>query len=201
MTSWSDTQIVAVVPVGAATGSVTVTVAGITAQGPTFTLTSTAQLTDSLGNSTSYTTAMVGGQWYVSDAQGSGCSSCTLRGTTHYQYDGHGNIVSTTDALGHVTTYTYDAANDLLSQTVQVNSTTTATTSYTYNSFGEALTVSDALGNVTTNAYDAKGNLTSVTSPAPNGSTAASVTNFAYDLKGELTQITDPLGRVTTMTK
>ena len=36
---------------------------------------------------------------HVSDRQGSGCSSCTLRGTTHYQYDGHGNIVSTTGAL------------------------------------------------------------------------------------------------------
>src|SRR2546426_6294039 len=75
-----------------------------------------------------------------------------------------------------------------------------ATTSYTYNSFGEVLTATDPLGNVTTNAYDAKGNLTSVTSPAPNGSTAASVTNFAYDLKGELTQITDPLGHITTLT-
>src|SRR5579864_508943 len=48
--------------------------------------------------------------------------------------------------------------------------------------------------------YDAHGNLTSVTSPAPNGNTAASVTNFAYDSKGELTTITDPLNHVTTMT-
>ena len=64
---------------------------------------------------------------------------------------------------------------------------------------GQVLTVTDPLGNVTTNAYDAHGNLQSVTSPAPNGSTAASVTQFAYNPLGELTTITDPLNNVTTM--
>ena len=56
-------------------------------------------------------------------------------------------------------TNTYDSLNDLLTQTVPVDSTHTATTTYTYNTFGEVLTVTDPLGHVTTNTYDSHGNL------------------------------------------
>jgi RHS repeat-associated protein len=198
--SWSATQIVAIVPLGASPGAISVKVAGITAQGPTFVPTSKAQVTDSLGNSSTYTGAVNGGQWHPVDSQGSGCSSCSVRGTYHYAYDASGNVTSTTDPLGHVMSDTFDSSNHLTSELVHIDANTTATTSYTYNSFAEPLTVTDALGHVTTNVYDTHGNLTSVTSPAPNGSTAASVTNFAYDSKGELTSITDPLNHVTTMT-
>ncbi len=200
ITSWSDTSIVAVVPIGTATGPVAVTVAGIDAQGPTYVLTSTVNVTDSLGNVSSYAGESMAGQWLMTASQGSGCTTCTVRGVISHTYDSQGNTLSTTDALGNVSTYTYDAANDLLSQTSPIDSTHSATTSYLYNSFGEPLTVTDALGNVTTNAYDAHGNLTSVTTPAPNGNTGGSVTQFAYNSLGELTTITDPLGHVTTMT-
>jgi RHS repeat-associated protein len=199
-TSWSDTQIVAIVPLGASPGAVSVKVAGITAQGPTFVPTSKAIVTDSLGNPSTYLGAVIGGLWNATDSQGSGCSSCTVRGTIHYAYDAFGNVTSTTDTLGHVTTDTFDSSNHLTSELVHVDANTTATTSYTYNSFAEPLTVTDALGHVTTNVYDTHGNLISVTSPAPNGSTAASVTHFAYDSKGELTSITDPLNHATAMT-
>jgi YD repeat-containing protein len=89
-----------------------------------------------------------------------------------------------TDANGHTTTYTYDSANNMLSQTAHLDDGTPVTTSYTYNSFGEVLTMTDPLGHVTTNTYDTKGNLLTVTSPVPNGQTPASVTQFAYDTKG-----------------
>ncbi len=200
ITSWSDTQIVGVVPAGASTGPVSVVVAGILAQGPSFTLTSATLLTDSLGNSTTYTAAVVGGVWYASDMQGSGCSSCTERGVVHNTFDALGNVVGTTDALGHVTTYTYDANGNVSSVTVPITSSTSATTSYTYNSFGSILTTTDPLGHVTTNTYDTHGNLLTVTTPAPNGNTAASVTTFTYDTKGELLTIKDPLTNVTTLT-
>jgi len=198
-TSWSNTQIVVAVPAGATTGPISVTVAGNTATSPTFTLTSTSILTDSLSNSSTYSAAVIGGQWLFTDLQGSGCSTCTARGVIHNTYDSRGNTLTTTDALSHTTTYTYNSSNNLLTESVSVGGST-ATTTYTYNSFGQVLTVTDPLGHVTTNVYDVKGNLTSVTTPAPNGSTAASVTQFIYDAKGQLTQITDPLGRVTTMT-
>src|SRR5262249_5548838 len=155
---------------------------------------------DSLGNTTTYKFANLGGDWVSTDTTGSGCSTCTIRGTVSNQYDLDGNRLTHTDELGHVTTYTYDANFNVASISQQLDSTTTVTTSYTYNSLGEPLTVTDALGNVTTNAYDGNGNLLSVTAPAPNSTTAASVTRFAYDTKGELTQITDPLNNITTLT-
>jgi IPT/TIG domain len=82
--SWSDTQIVAIVPPGAASGSVNVTVGGIINYGPTFTMTQTFQLTDSKGNQSSYTSAMIGGLWVPTVGQGSGCSTCTQRGNISY---------------------------------------------------------------------------------------------------------------------
>ena len=198
--SWSDTAITAVVPDDAETGPLTVTVGGFTNTGGSFQVMQSAQLTDSLGNQTTYTAQIVGQSWHVSDSQGSGCSSCTQRGTIHSQYDNSGNLVSKTDELGRTTSYAYDSNNNLTSVTQYLDANTPVTTSYTYNSFGEALTMTDPLGTVTTNAYDAHGNLTSVTSPRPDSNTSPSVTGFAYDTKGELTSITDPLNNPSTLT-
>jgi YD repeat-containing protein len=200
ISSWSDSQIVAFVPDAATTRPVSVTEAGITAQGPTFTVAFSAQLTDSLGNQTSYVSSLVGGQWSYTNAQGSGCSSCTTRGNIVNQYDANGNLLWRTDALGNTTLFRYDSSNNLTTQSVPISATARATSTYTYNSLGEVLTSTDPLGFVTTNAYDSKGNLTSVTTPVPGGGPAASVTQFAYNSLGEMTQITDPLNHVTTLT-
>jgi RHS repeat-associated protein len=200
VTSWSDTEIVATVPPGAATGPVGVTVDAIIGSSVNFTLNTTVQVTDSFGNLSSYTAQMVGGAWVGLSSTGSGCSSCTVRGTKTNTLDPSGNVLSATDELGHVTTFTYDAGTNLASQSQQLDSNAAVTTAYTYNSFGEPLTVTDPLGNITTNTYDTNGNLLTVTTPAPNGSTAASVTQFAYDTKGDMTQITDPLGNLATLT-
>jgi RHS repeat-associated protein len=200
VTSWSDSQITALVPSNASSGPVSVQSGGITAQGPSFTVTFGAQVTDSLGNQSTYNAQPFGGLWLMTSSSGSGCSSCSYRGTLQNQYDSFGNALWTIDALGNITVNKYDSSSDLLSQTLPVNSTTTATTSSTYNSFGEVLSVTDALGNVTRNVYDSHGNLTSVTTPPPNSNTAGSVTSFTYNSLGELTQITDPLNNVTTLT-
>ena len=199
VTTWSDGQIVATVPAGASSGPVGVTVAGIVGSVRNFDLNTSAQVTDSFGRASSYTSVDIGGTWHSSDSSGGGCSSCTVRGNIHNDFDSLGNVTARTDELGHATSYTYDPNNNLASQSQQLGNGTPVTTSYTYNSFGEPLTVTDPLGNVTTNGYDANGNLTSVTSPAPAAGVAASVTSFAYDTKGELTQITDPLGHITTL--
>jgi RHS repeat-associated protein len=199
VTSWSDTGIVATVPPGAATGPVTVNVAGTTVLGPVFQVTMSLTLTDSMGHQTKYLSQMIGGKWYVNSSQGSGCSSCTLRGTIEKQYDGFGNVILNTDELSHTTSYSYDTNQNMTSISAQAN-TGAATTTYTYNNFAEPLTITDPLGNITTNAYDTNGNLLTVTAPAPDGSTPASVTHFAYNSLGEMTQITDPLGRLTKLT-
>jgi RHS repeat-associated protein len=197
VTSWSNTQIVVTVPSDATSGDLSVTVAGITASSA-FTLTSSVTLTDSLGHSSTYYAAEIGGQWVFTQSSGSGCSTCTTRGNIQNTYDSTGNVLTTTDALSHTTTYTYDSSNNRLTQSISVGGSN-ATTTYTYNSLGEVLTVTDPLGHVTTNAYDSNGNLTSATTPVPATGVSASVTQFAYDSKGELTSITDPLSHATTM--
>jgi RHS repeat-associated protein len=200
VTSWSDTSITTTVPTGASTGPVTVEVANDTVFGPTFEVTGSLELTDSLGHQTSYSAGMVGGKWYVASAQGSGCSSCTVRGTIQNQFDSYGNVTSLTDALGYVTSYTYDSNANVLETVQPVVGGTAPTTTYTYNSFGEVLAMTDPLGHVTTNIYDSHGNLLSVTLPGPSGTAPPSITQFAYNSLGELTQITDPLGRISTIT-
>jgi RHS repeat-associated protein len=200
VSAWSDTQITANVPPGAATGPVNVTVATVGGPTSTFTVNTSVQIVDSLGHSSSYTSAMIGGSWVGTDATGSGCTSCTLRGTIHDDYDpATGDLTAHTDELGRITNNAYDANSNLTSTTVHLDPSTPVQTTYTYNSFGEPLTVTDPLGNVTTNTYDANGNLLTVTSPVPATGVAASVTQFAYDTKGQLTQITDPLSHSTTL--
>jgi hypothetical protein len=66
--SWSDTQITVLVPTGAATGPVDVTVASTTWYGPRFTLTTGVQVTDSKSNQSTVTAALIGGIWVTSAA-------------------------------------------------------------------------------------------------------------------------------------
>ena len=198
--SWSDSSITVTVPTGTSTGPVSVTVGAVVGTGPSFTLQSLSQISDSLGNQTQYTSIVSGGIFFTSGSNGSGCSSCTLRGSVNRTTDSNGNMLTSTDDLGNTSSYAYDHSNNMTSVSKPLNSTSTATSSYTYNSFGEVLTSTDPLGNTTTNTYDANGNLLSVTAPAPNSSTAASVTQFSYNTLGELTQITDPNGNVTALT-
>jgi RHS repeat-associated protein len=197
--SWSDTEIDAIVPSGISSGTVDVTVGSILWYGPQFTITHTTQATDSKNNQSSYTSAIIGGLWAPTAIQGSGCSTCTIRGNISYTYDSNGRPLSRTNENGNTTTYTYDSNGNVLTVTVPISSGHTATTTYTYNSFGEVLTTTDPLGYVTTNTYDANGNLLSVTTPAPGNGSSASVTQFAYNSLGELTKITDPLNNQTTI--
>ena len=194
ITSWSDTQIVAIVPDDATSGPVSVTVGGVTSTGPQFTLKFAAQVTDSLGNVSNYSAAPSGGLWMMTDLQGSGCSSCSARGNLHNQFDSNGHRIWSVDALGTTTSYRYDSSGNVIEQLTPLNSSTNAITQYVYNGFGEVTSTTDALNHTTTNAYDSHGNLTSVTTPT------GSVTQFAYNALGQLTQITDPLSNVTTLT-
>jgi RHS repeat-associated protein len=201
ITAWTDTQIRVIVP-QTGTGPILVTVpSGSTAETSSpFVIGGNLSITDSLGNTSNYSSSIIGGAWHPSFMQGSGCSSCTIRGALNSTFDNLGNVLTNTDELGRKSVSTYDADGNVLKQTSYLDANTPVTTSYTYNSLGEPLTITDPLGNVTTNTYDANGNLLSVTTPSPDGNPAhSSETQFGYDLKGQLTLITDPLGHPTTI--
>jgi RHS repeat-associated protein len=157
------------------------------------------ELTDSMGNTTTYGYDVVNLRNFVTSVSGPGCSSCGGRGNNALTYDAYGNQTSSTDALGRTTTYTYDVNGNVLTRSIQLDASTTLTWTYTYNGFQEILTAADPLGNVTTNTYDSAGNLLTTTTPPPSGTGSGLTTSFAYDVKGQLTQVTDPNGNATTI--
>src|SRR5208282_2802373 len=113
-----------------------------------------------------------GEEWKFTNSQGSGCSSCTVRGTIQNTYDANGNPIATLDSNGNTTLFAFDSSGDQTTQFAPLTGSTAATTTYTYNYFGEVTQMTDPLGNVSSYAYDSNGNLLSVTTPQPNNSTA-----------------------------
>ncbi len=94
------------------------------------------------------------------------------QGTATMVYSAAGDLLSSTDPLGHTTTNTYDANRNLIS-------------------------VTDPMGKVTSYSYDANGNKTSTTYPATATSTNTTSTT-TYNQYSEPTQTTDELGNVRT---
>jgi RHS repeat-associated protein len=146
-----------------------------------------ATLTTPLGETTTYTYDNLGralAEKVVSDTFPSGL-------TTSYVYDGLGEVTqetspSTTNRITGavhqaVTTTSYDADGNVLSQTVSDATTggdASRTMSSTYNAYDKVATATDAVGGVTTYSYDGYGNKISETDP--NGIT----TSYAYDPNG-----------------
>jgi RHS repeat-associated protein len=125
-----------------------------------------------------------------------------------YTYDSGGNILSTTDALGHTTTNAYDELGRLKSVTDPLTHTTSYeynknnnltkvidaknnSTIYTYDKLNRLTQVKDSLNNTTTYTYNAIGEILTITD-AENHTT----TN-TYDRAGRLTKIRDPLNYIT----
>ena len=152
-----------------------------------------ASVTDAIGNTTSYaynlsTTSTINGvevpntgvttvtyppdangnigtATMVYDSNGDLLSSTDPLGhTTTNTYDANHNLLSTTDPLGHTTSYTYDANGNKTSPTYPATATSTNTTSTTnYNQFSEPTSTTDEHGNTRTFNYDANYNPASVT--------------------------------------
>jgi YD repeat-containing protein len=104
-----------------------------------------------------------------------------LGSVTQNTYDQNGNLVTTTDGDGNVTTYVYDADNR---QTVTIDALTKRTTEM-LDAVGNLTEMKDASNNVTTFAYDADNRKTSATNPMGYTGT------FSYDAVGNLTSSTD----------
>ncbi len=131
-------------------------------------------VTDAAGKTTTYTYNLATNTTTVTyptdPADGNGQPA-----TATMVYDANGDVLSSTDPLGHTTTNTYSANFNLLSTT-------------------------DPLGHTTSYTYDASGNKTSTTYPNPNATTVTepAVTNttstITYGLNGAPLTVTDENG-------
>ena len=100
---------------------------------------------------------------------------------TTYAYDLAGNLLSETDPLGHTTTYTYNECNEQTSQTDSDG----GVTRYTYDPDGDTLSLTDPDGNETDWTYDFLDRVSTETEAA--GAVAQATSYDYYDLAGDLT--------------
>jgi RHS repeat-associated protein len=126
-----------------------------------------------------------------------------------------GNLTSTTDALGHTTTFTYDALDNVV-QTIDALGNITSTTydpqfslpliitepggrvtSFAYDTAGNEISSLDPEGNLTTASYDAHGQRLTLTFPrgAETGNLLGFTTTYVYNPLGLITSFTTGLPR------
>lgn len=107
---------------------------------------------------------------------------------TLFTYDACNQVVTTTDAMGRVTTNSYDGATCYLTGSSDPLGNTTT---FINNPQGQPATIIDALGRMTSNSYGANGNLIATTDHAGN------TTLMGYDVLNRKVSETDPAGFVT----
>jgi RHS repeat-associated protein len=119
-----------------------------------------------------------------------------LAPVSHATYDALGNVLTTTDALGNVTSFSYDALGRLISETDAVQmakpEAERVATTYHYYVTGNLKSLTDPDGNATTWVYDDLDRMTAETNAL--GATRSYWYNAAGQLQGKL----DRNGRVTT---
>jgi RHS repeat-associated protein len=124
----------------------------------------------------------------TADAGGTG----HLNATQQFSYDSRGRLQSAIDPRGVITTFFYDAFENLITQVADSGAGhLNATTRYGYDALGDIVTRTDPNGNTTKLAYDADRRPVSVIGPAPfnNGLGLVETTN-AYDPDGHLLSLT-----------
>lgn len=105
-----------------------------------------------------------------------------------YTYDAADNLRTETDPLSNATRWAYDPVGNLSSRTDAKN----RATSYGYNAANELTSVTAPDSTVTSYGYDAVGNLTTRTDAKSR------VTAFAYDAAKRITSVTSPASQVWT---
>ncbi|WP_198406337.1 LysM peptidoglycan-binding domain-containing protein [Delftia acidovorans] len=153
-------------------------------------------VSDSQGHLTTYT--------FDANGQPTGSSASTWlydakvmqTAATTQAYDKAGRLIETVDANGTRTTIAYDAANRVLSRTVDPTGLA-LTTQYAYDPLGRQIRITEPGGTVTELRYDAKGQLLEqIVDPAG----LALSTRYSYDAQGHALEVTSPEGTLTRYT-
>ena len=117
----------------------------------------------------------------ISVTQAHGTANVT---TTSYAYDNAGRLAGVTDPLGHTTTYTSDAAGNLIAVSGVAGNFT-----FAYDNAQNQIAMTDGNGNTTQFQYDARNRLTAT--KYPDGTTKTKV----YDSPSNLRSVTDQANR------
>jgi RHS repeat-associated protein len=136
-----------------------------------------------------------GGTWidvYVGNVLLS--STDPLGHATSYGYDSGLNLRTVTDPRGNTTTFTHDARGNLATRGAPQPLVYRET--WTYTALNDVATHTDGRNNTTSYSYDAAGNLITTTAPL------SVVTHFGRDPAGTglLASVTDPRGKTTSYT-
>jgi len=131
---------------------------------------------------------------------GPGCGSCPAASGVEYTFDDRLRITSSIDALGRVTTYTYDERGNKLTETEADGTAEERTTTYTYHPIFNLVTsiTRESVSNpgqnaVTTFTYDASGNLTGRTETGYKGAAIINAaTTYGYNPLGQLISVDGP---------
>jgi len=163
----------------------------------------TTQYDDGQGHVTTYTydpnpgglldSSTSGGVTTMYDYMGGRLTDSTSPGlTTTYTYDPNpgGPLTQTSDSLGNVTTYQYDALNRTITETDTPSGGSPLVTTYQYDALDRLIQETDPGSRITTMVYDADGELVQETDPLGR------ITRLTYDADGEVTSVTDPLGSI-----
>ena len=118
-----------------------------------------------------------------------------VRPTVTQTYDAAGRVISTTDANGHTTTFSYDE----LGRLTRTDHPDGTFTTQGFDAAGRVTRTTDELGRTTDYVYNGRGQLLSVTEPAPEIGEPRPVTTYTWDLSGNRLTQTDALGRTTRM--
>jgi RHS repeat-associated protein len=122
------------------------------------------------------------------DIGGTTYATAPTQAITQYGYDNNGNVTSTTDPLGRVTTHTYDALNRLVLVIDPYNGSAKPT-NYTYDTANNLTRVTDPENKSTDYTYNGHNNLITQASPDTGA------TKFTYNAMGNVVTKFDAANR------
>ena len=116
--------------------------------------------------------------------------------STSATYDGEGDQLSTTDARGDTTTFTYNAAQQPTAETQPITSSAGIVTSFDYDPAGNQTVYTDGNGNSWLTTYNSRNLAQTKVEPSTSqySSAANSTTTIAYNGDGGTTSETEPGG-------